>query len=173
MRLVCCYTSLHPAAVRSLRMFAPAAELADVTGDECGYWREISSRWDSAADLVVIEQDIEIGREVLPSFAACRQPWCTYGYEMFRDPPEWLTVGLGCVKFAAEAQRTADLTHIPEHQRRWQYLDGAIAAMLQAAGLAPHVHGQVIHHHEYEPAELPPMETRRAAMREAVARRQR
>lgn len=166
MRVLCCCTSPHAATVSALRAFAPAAEFADVTGDESGYWREISCRWDGTTSLVIIEQDIEITADVLPSFAACPQPWCTYGYQIFRDPPELLTWGLGCARFTGEAQRAADLSRISESQRRWPYLDCAISVMLHDAGIVPHVHGEVTHHHEYEPVELPPIGKRRAAIAE-------
>lgn len=167
--MLCCYTALNSSTALQLHLYVPQVELIDVTGRDTGYWEELTRRWRGKHSLAVIEQDIKIHAGVLPSFAACGEPWCVYAYTMFRDPPERLIFGLGCAKFSRDAQRLADLSRIKAQFRHWQYLDGEIAAILQGAGLAPHVHGDVAHHHGYEVrARRPPPETIRLMFPKAV-----
>jgi hypothetical protein len=40
----------------------------------------------------------------------------------------------------------------------WWHLDGEIARELEDAGFAPHVHGDVPHHHDYRAIGIIPME---------------
>jgi hypothetical protein len=86
MRILCGYVdgSLQPEAAGALAEFAPDADLLDFTGDAQAYWRAMCERWNGNDDLVVIEQDNVITSEVLPSFAACGQPWCCFYYPIPR-----------------------------------------------------------------------------------------
>jgi hypothetical protein len=158
MRILCCYTQMHPAAAAAIRQYAPTAELVDVTGDDYAYWREIRARWQGTGDLILIEQDIEILPESVASMAACEHDWCCYAYPIFRNRQR-LRNGLGCTKFSARAQRLVGARRIAEGfalctfckgQGCWFHLDGRISEILKLdGGLSPHVHGDVIHHHDY------------------------
>jgi hypothetical protein len=158
MRVLACYTDMHPAAARSLADFAPQAELVDVTGDDHAYWREIRARWDGTEDLVIVEQDIEIAEGVIESMAECDQDWCCYAYRIFRTKVR-LRDGLGCTKFSAALQRKINARYIAEGfalcknckgQGCWYHIDCRIAGLLRQEGYKPHVHGDVIHHHKYD-----------------------
>ena len=95
---------LYPSTARALAAFAPGAELVDVSGDEYGYWHQIRARWTGEQDLVLVEQDVEITADVLPAFAACPSPWCTFSYEL---RPGWVpsTDACGCARYRAQLQR--------------------------------------------------------------------
>lgn len=156
-RVLCCTAQPHPAAAAALAAHVPQAEVVDVTGDNYAYWREISARWTGDADLVVIEQDIEVGEGTVAELAACDQDWCVFAYPIFRTRVR-LRVGLGCTKVSAAAQRKVSAAAVAEGfglcaQCRgkgcWWHLDGRIATMLKRGGFFPHVHGDVVHHHDY------------------------
>lgn len=154
MRVLCCYTSLHPASRASLAAHAPGAELADVSGDPFGYWREISARWDGSQDLITVEHDIEIHAGVLDGFSACPEPWCVYPYPVFGD--RWLDFGLGCTRFAVAAQQAAGVAAIEAMPGEcelcggapgcWRHADCRIALAMHAAGIRRHVHWPAVTH---------------------------
>jgi hypothetical protein len=158
MTVLCCYTSsANPAAMAALAEYVPQAQLADVTGDDYAYWREIRSRWQGTGDLILIEHDVEVSDGVVESMAACPEPWCAYAYTIFRTRVR-LRDGLGCTKFSAEAQRLVSARRIAEGfalckickgQGCWYHLDGRITGLLRQEGLKPHVHGDVVHRHDY------------------------
>lgn len=143
--------------MNALARYAPQAEIIDVTGDNYAYWREISARWTGERDLVIVEQDVEVSEDTIASLAACEQDWCCYAYPIFRTKVR-LRVGLGCTKISAAAQHRVTATAVAEGfelcaqckgQGCWWHLDGRVAAMLKRGGFFPHVHGDVIHHHDY------------------------
>ncbi len=156
-RVLCCTAQPHPEAMAALKAYAPQAEIIDVTDDKFGYWREISARWTGERDLVIVEQDIEIGENVIRSLEECDQDWCCFAYTIFRRKVR-LRVGLGCTKISAAAQRKVSAREVSEGFALckdckgagcWWHLDGRVSAMLKKAGYSPHVHGDVTHHHDY------------------------
>lgn len=158
-----CVVSPHPAAEAALERYAPQAEIRDVTGDNYAYWREISSRWTGERDLIIVEQDIEIGPDTIGVLEDCGEDWCCYAYPIFRTKVR-LRVGLGCTKISAAAQRRVTAVMVAEGfttcaQCRgkgcWWHLDGRVAHLLKRAGYFPHVHGDVIHHHDYDAGMVP------------------
>ena len=157
-RVLCCTVSPHEKAMQALAEYAPQAEIVDVTGDNYRYWNEIRERWTGKTDLIIIEQDVEISEDVISSMESCDQDWCCYAYPIFRTKVR-LRVGLGCIKISARAQRKVTPEKIAEAfstcaacrgKGCWWHLDGNIAAQLKRGGFFPHVHGDVIHHHDYE-----------------------
>jgi len=157
-RVLCCTVSPHEQAMAALGDYAPQAEVLDVTGDNYAYWNAIAERWTGERDLIIVEQDIEIGPDTITTMESCKQDWCCYAYPIFRTKVR-LRVGLGCVKISAAAQRRIPVKNIAEGfescaQCRgkgcWWHLDGRVAHMLKRAGYFPHVHGDVTHHHDYE-----------------------
>ena len=111
--MLCCHTGripgdgprdihrrgLYPSAARALARYAPGAELVDVSGDDYGYWKQIRRRWTGQADLILVEQDVEITAAVLPAFDACPGLWCTFRYAFW---PTWppSTDACGCTATA-------------------------------------------------------------------------
>lgn len=157
-RVLFCPVNPHPAAIAALKEYAPHAEIVDVTGDNYAYWREIRDRWTGERDLIIVEQDIEIGPDTITSMESCKQDWCCYAYPIFRTKVR-LRVGLGCIKISAAAQQRIPVEKITEGfitcaacrgKGCWWHLDGRVAHMLKRAGYFPHVHGDVIHHHDYD-----------------------
>jgi hypothetical protein len=155
-----CPVAPHPAAVTALEKYAPQAEIADVSGDNYAYWREIRERWTGERDLIIVEQDIEVGPDTIASLEGCAQDWCCYAYPIFRTKVR-LRVGLGCTKISAAAQRKIPAATVEEGftscaacrgKGCWWHLDGRISHLLKRAGYFPHVHGDVTHHHDYEAA---------------------
>ena len=165
MTVLCCpASSPHPDALAALEKHAPAAELADVSGDDFGYWREIRARWQGTDDLIIIEQDIEIGPDTVRSLEGCPEDWCCFAYPIFQTKVR-LKNGLGCTKFSAKAQQAVTARKIAEGfalcatckgQGCWWHLDGRISSLLKREGLQPHVHGNVTHLHDYGTFVPPP-----------------
>lgn len=156
--VLCCTVNPHEKAIEALAKYAPQAEVIDVTGDNYAYWNHIRDRWTGERDLIIIEQDVEISEDIISSMESCSQDWCCYAYPIFRTKVR-LRVGLGCVKVSAKAQRKVTPEKIAEGftdcaacrgKGCWWHLDGRIAAMMKRGGFFPHVHGDVIHHHDYE-----------------------
>lgn len=151
-RVLCAFTDLHPKTVTALRTLAMPrcpVDVVCVAHNEFGYRDAIADRWTGDEDLVLIEHDIEISDDVLPSFEGCDGPWCTFAYQhMTLD--NWLDRGLGCVRFSAALQRAipfgkclASPAPVPGS---WRHLDGQIAATLETAGHDRHVHESTVTH---------------------------
>jgi hypothetical protein len=167
MRIICCYNDeVHPLTRKAIEKFAPETEFVETPG-LFGYNEAIASRWTGESDLVVIEGDKEIHADVIPSFQVCDEPWCTFEYDNFPPPYQRsCQVGLGCAKFSADCQillPTETFTG-PDNpigwkctdcggKGCWRYLDTRIALgiLSRCIAFAPHVHGRIEHHHEYDP----------------------
>lgn len=166
MRVIVAHTeNFATPALKALLLYAPDVEFIETKG-LYGYNEAIASRWDGSDGLAVIEQDKEITAEVLPSFEQCDRPWCVYHYDIFPMPYTKQTVlGLGCTRYSAEAQKIIavddfirpDYDFWPKCRRCdgkgcWAYLDARIGMALMGKGIEPHIHGKVVHHHEYPSA---------------------
>lgn len=157
MRVLCAYASdgLRPEAAQALAKYAPSAETVNTEGDY-GYWQAIEERWDGKQPLVIIEQDIIITADVVPSFETCDQDWCSFGYPCFIYPHSgglphvgrWL-LGFGCVKFSAEFQRKFPLSEISLIPVKWTEIDRTIVSYVLPQGGSVHDHGDVQHLHDY------------------------
>jgi len=117
-RVLCCFTDLYDATQAALAKYAPDAELVDVSGDDYAYWKAICAAWTGEDDLLIVEQDIEIHKTVIPQMAACPEPWCTFPYRLWR-PDAWCYNALGCTKFSAGLQRDVSPAEIEQVQARW------------------------------------------------------
>ena len=154
MKVLCCYTNMHPATQQSLANYA-RADLVNVTGDRFGYWRAIAERWHDG--LITIEQDIEIGPDTIAELENCPEDWCTFRYRIYTL---LLNVGLGCTKFSARVQEQVSWRDIADHfldcfwcedraHGCWHTLDFAIKFALRDKGFKPHLHDEITHHHDY------------------------
>jgi hypothetical protein len=117
-RVLCCYTELHPDTRAALAALAPHAELVDVSGGDYAYWRAFTERWTGDDDLLNVEQDIEIHDTVIPQLEACGEPWCTFAYRLWR-PDAWCYNALGCTRFSAALQREVTPGEIQQVQAQW------------------------------------------------------
>ena len=155
MRVLCCYTNMHLATRQSLENYAPQAELVNVSGDRFAYWVAIAQRWHDG--LITIEQDIEINHNTISELKKCPEDWCTFKY---RVTTVLLNAGLGCTKFSAKLQAQVSWQDIADEfticpwcednvYGCWHTLDLNIRCALINKGLNPHLHGEVIHHHDY------------------------
>lgn len=125
------------------------------TGD---YFREFASLWGASPldDLVTIEQDVAVHPDVIPQFAACPQPWCSFGWQV--GPRQHSTWWLGCTKFSAALQKAVDLSGIRGHTADicmncteftpcHRHLDVILSAVGEYLGYEqPHVHYPDIRH---------------------------
>lgn len=154
--------SVQADCAAALRAYAPEAEYVDTSGDDQTYARKIAEHWTGQDDLVIIEHDNEITDGVLPSFAACPEPWCVYEYEIFPPPLTRLCVALGCVRFSAGLQREfsfrAEILGLCENcggtHAHWGQIDVLLASALSnRLHLEPHVHGTIRHFHPYQALE--------------------
>jgi hypothetical protein len=146
---------LQPETKEALAKFAPDAELLDFTGDDYAYWHAIKERWTGDEDLVIIEQDIVITESTIPSFEACDQEWCSFGYIAVPHLGR-VSACLGCTRFAAKIQREhplSGITGIPWAKEKtdipWVSIDVTIGTLLGNSGFRPHDHGDVEHLHDY------------------------
>jgi hypothetical protein len=149
-RILCCYTFIHPRTVESLRLHAPGTEFVGVVGDDFAYWREIKSRWNGEDSLTIIEHDIEIHEDVIGQFRSCPEPWCAFPYEVLARG-NWLDQGIGCTKFSAELQRLVPAEEIesvpascwrcPGRPDCWSHIDSRISQTMAAHGITVHRHG--------------------------------
>jgi hypothetical protein len=157
MRVLACYAEMAPGTREALEKYAPEAEFVYVGDHDEAYWQALNDAWTGDDDLVIIEQDIEITADVLPSFQGCKQHWCSYAYT---GPRNWavLTSCLGCTKFSAALQRAFSFPDMVS-VKHWEYLDVQVAAKIQQnacilsgvrnSSSLPHVHGRVNHLHDY------------------------
>jgi len=150
MKILCCYANLHPETECAVAAHAKDAEFIDVSGSELDYWRTIKAHWTGDQDLVIIEQDIEITAEVIPTFEGCDDAWCVFTY---RGPTHlgYLKHSLGCTKFSAELQREVSITEAAggDYDISWQFIDMTMAVHLDHLGYKPNCHGTVKHLHDY------------------------
>lgn len=143
----------QPGTLAALEDCGIVPELADVSGDDFGYWKALTERWTGREDLIIIEQDIVIHDTVLPQFMMCPCEWCVFPYPIFTDG-ERLTEGLGCTRFSALLQQrvsAAEFVLYGSEGVPWNFLDAVIAERLKRErGLRSHVHAPDVGHlHDY------------------------
>lgn len=163
MRVIYCYIEQEVHSLWALRKYAPKAELVDTSGSIWAYNEAIEKYWNGKEDLVVIEQDKEITHQVLPSFAKCKKPWCSYSSYIY---PKAMNVevafGLGCVRYSASLQQMVDTSEfickddpvwkqcqLCDGKGCWKYLDARIAGAIRKYDVDVHCHGHVKHYHDY------------------------
>lgn len=172
MTILCCYTKLHPAAEKALKLYAPDAEMVDVTGGDFGYWNTLASHWDDEDDLIVIEHDIEITEKVIPGFLDCPQAWCTHPYhhKYTHKPDAILGMSLGCTKLSLRARQAAPINELCRVEvpcfachmagliegvpACWLHIDAKLACLLDYKGIEVCIHLPNVVHHEDDHAEI-------------------
>jgi hypothetical protein len=153
--------AIKPETYVSLREHVPASvsiDLIDVSRSPTAYWHAIRDRWTGEDDLVIIEQDIEITAETIPSFQSCAAEWCVFGYkgaDWLEPEDRFMVKSLGCTKFSARLQRTIPASTIAGVYLVWHMIDMRMATVLGMRGYTPHLHGEVKHLHDYDGEHTP------------------
>jgi hypothetical protein len=144
LRVVVAYAvCLHPKADQALRNCAPQAERVDVSGSRFDYSALLVALWEDRRDFLLIEHDIEISPEILDSFAACPEPWCSVG----SDPGSG--TALQCNRIRRELIDAAPDAFASFAGREWdQGHDAAALAAFASAGAEVHRHreARTVHH---------------------------
>ena len=155
MKIVVPYTRLRDETVAALAEHAVGHSVVfqDVSGSDEAMWEMWAALWREREDVVVVEHDIVVHAAVVPEFAACAEPWCTfaYPYAFGNDNPYH---GTGCVRFRGELMEAVpDLWarvaakdgphHPPKH---WCSLDGFSQLELWQHGFKNHRHEPPVGH---------------------------
>lgn len=123
--------------------------------DVGGYARAFAKRWNLGTQLIVIEQDILPGPEMLSGLLWCQRPWCAHEYYC---GTENLAYGLGFCRFSAGIQAARPSLGEQagkDHRgrpgtRHWIGLNERVISLMQHFGHDVHIHQpQVTHLHEY------------------------
>lgn len=104
---------------------------------------------------MVVEQDIVPAPGVVDDMLTCDRPWCTSPYWVAGK--DWLTDGLGCVRFSAALKSTepdlltevGTITSPDGPERAWWLLDERLSGRLRSLGYEPHEHDRSTHLHVY------------------------
>jgi hypothetical protein len=184
--ILCAPVTLHPATRACLERDGIAPVWLQ-RGDKHAYWHAIRERWTGEDDLIIIEQDMEWTAAQLAGLKSCDFNWCTYQYDCFSTDEYRVKKVFWCLGFTrisafAQRQRPAGTVEAKYRACRencggaWYHLDWHIAEAMKGEHcgccqkVAPHVHGEVIHHHDYQPApELKPSEVDRVDPAELTA----
>lgn len=154
MRFVVPYTLSPTQTVAALtRARARAIEIVYVGGARSDYHRLLAALWDAGRTFAVVEHDIEIHEEVVPTFESCAHDWCLYPYPRHLLPETLLTENLGCTRFGeklltSEPDLIQRAGEFPEKPMDWSRLDDAIRLELRRRGYAPVLHGPPVRHLE-------------------------
>ena len=151
----------------ALAKFAPTAEHVDTSAQWWSYWEAFRVRWTGTESLIVIEQDIEITADTVPSFDVCPEPWCTFSYSgpmdfVYRD-------SLGCARFTASFQQMVPVEGpgVLSPWMHWMHMDHFLIEKFRVAGFTgAHVHGEVRHHHVFADLREQSAEAQEKAWRE-------
>jgi hypothetical protein len=153
------YVALHPLAAPAIRDFLPAAELAYVGADDLAYWRLLRGLWRDGETFLIVEQDIEVHDQVVPSLQDCDHDWCIFPYPgpmhmrgwSQEDNSHFLVRSLGCTRFSDRLLATYPTLVARLTKRTWESLDLHIYEALARHRLTPHPHAPpVLQHHVYE-----------------------
>ena len=154
MRIIVPFTELHGETLDALRRYCPYdVEYFDVSHATDAYFNVIKDVWSDAESFVIIEHDVEIGKDTLESLVTCEHTWCAFSYAM---GPAGYQTALGCTKFDA-ALMTAHPTLMNEvgdvidpwcPPRDWRRLDTRLKETLtQRYNYVEHCHTPPVKHH--------------------------
>lgn len=168
MRVVVPHTpsGLRATTRTDLARFAPHHELHDTSSSDTAYYDAFTSWWLTGETFLVVEHDMGLRADVLPSLEACSNLWCGFTYHI--GPPDGgdEVVALGCTRFRAELLQTypdvpARLAEMQDTlpPRHWLRLDCRLDALLRTlTGRTVCRHNPPLPHYHYEP-EPDPQET--------------
>jgi len=159
MRVACFYgDNLDPRTEAALRAYSPVpVDWVHTPGPDRGdqatdiYARELEKRWGGNDDLMLVEQDKEIGPGTLEDMEGCPELWCGYTYWLYPPPHTALACGgFGVVRFSPQVRWQVSVADFDSGIQ--QGIDRLFHDLvLKRYGVRMHVHGHVLHHHVYEP----------------------
>lgn len=155
MKVVCCYTRLHPETEEI--MWKVGADMRWCGDDAYHYWRVIRELWAEGKPLILVEHDLVPTPEQLQELADCPEPVCTVRYAYCQDhlAPQ-TTTGLGVIKLG---RRGGSLPPV-DFKYRWSVLpegdqwhwNDVVTYLFGQIG-DRHLHDlEVTHHHDCEVA---------------------
>jgi hypothetical protein len=147
------WVDLHPKTRVSVALYAPTAELIELSRADDAYYKVLAGLWEAGEGFLVIEQDIEVHAEVVPYLEACGERWCVYPYPgpagAYGDPLTYYS--LGCTKFSAELLAEAPSLMADLESHDWRRLDALMLPLLREAAGQPHWHSPPVNHHHVRP----------------------
>lgn len=158
MRVACFYRTLDPRAEAALRNYSPVpVDWVETPGPDIGpeakdfYARELEKRWDGTDDLMLVEQDKEIGPNTLRDMDGCPELWCGYTYWMYPEPHTALSIGgFGAARFSSRVREMVSVAEFEGHFQKG--IDRRFYDIVKERyGVVMHIHGHILHHHVYEP----------------------
>lgn len=150
--VLCAYTDLDPRAEEALDLYAPGAAKVDVKGDGdamgpgAGFiYGRLLRDWVARGEaFAIVEHDVVLHDEVMPSFEACLEPWCSYPYSTAKGGRMY--EALGCVRYRREAVQAIREDAPVFGIMPWYGLDQVMCRLLMDAGLLPHHHWPMVEH---------------------------
>lgn len=145
------FTAKHPDTVAN----APDnATWVNVAQHDHAYYAALTHWWEQGETFAVLEHDVICRPDIVESFDACPELWCTYPYvpececgnpacrEAWRNQ-------LGCTRFRAELMTAvpAALRDAPPHLWDWHNACDGLGNSLRAAGFTHHWHLPGVDHH--------------------------
>ena len=140
------------------------AQFADLTNDDCAYWRTFAELWYSGSSFAICEHDVVPTDEQWNELRECAEPWCVFAYDRLGN----YTRTMGFCGFDPERLGQtirADQWTIPQMTQEsrekqhayanapaivtnilWNHVDGVVWTFLGARGYAPHVHDGLVRH---------------------------
>jgi hypothetical protein len=138
MKVIVPYTKITPECDAALTKHAPKAERVYVGGGDREYWRLLLGLWNQQQSFVIVEHDVVLTADTLPSIARCPALWCACPYPYIST----ISYGLACVKFRKELMvrfpmfiELVGQGNVRKHgQAHWCTLDQIISPVLWALG---------------------------------------
>ena len=70
MRVVVPFVDLHPKTRESVSLYAPTAELIELSRADDAYYKVLAGLWEGSETFLVVEQDNEVHERVVPEAEA-------------------------------------------------------------------------------------------------------
>ena len=71
---------LNPLTEEALSPYGARVHYRYVGGSDTAYWKLVNDLWNKGEDFIVVEQDIVVRPDVIPSFDSCHFPFCVANY---------------------------------------------------------------------------------------------
>ncbi len=159
------YPRPHPKTLEALRLYAPTAELIDVSRSDTAYCELLTRLWAEGKTFLIIEHDIEIYPNnqltggVVREAEWCPAMWCVWPFNGagFSGEGDALLYGsLGCTLFSDKLMKLEpDLMTVAGAATGglkpgdWRRMDVSIQPELRDRGYTQHFHDPVKHHKLY------------------------
>lgn len=132
----------YPEAVKALVRTWPGASIVGVGDDPRSYWRLFVRLWNDRQPFVLVEHDVVVDRDTIPSLATCPRPWCAFPYHELPGDP---VTGLGCTKITPDGSGI-DVLDPKYGNPVWQNVDSVVGGILTDRYHKVHVHEPWLRH---------------------------